>query len=373
MDDHEKALAAALCARVAADLDELGPRITRSIRLAQPEYSLVPLDDHVEHVTEQQRLLLVALGRHEVVGVGQRTRAADLGRLRATQGVSVATVIGAYHVGNRELWQTLVAYAQDETPCLPGLATLLWRSIEVMTAEIVAAYETTARARQNHVLSLRQRLVELLERDELAAEAHDVAATLGLDPAGEFAAAWVGLDDDPLSLAARLAAGLRRGTVLAVGHASGIQVLAQGLTADELEAGIRSVEPGARLGIGLARPGLVGARESLVDARLCLEVTTEAHPTRRFHEDWMRATIRAQVGRLEPVVSELRDVVAANPHLVETLDVYVDSGFSIAEAARVLHLHPNSVAYRLERWNRLTGWDAKTFRGLSQSLLAAIL
>lgn len=373
MDEQDKRLATALCARVAADLDELGPRITRSIRLAQPEYSLVPLDDHIEHVTEQQRLLLIALGRHEVVTGSQRARAADLGRLRATQGVSVATVIGAYHVGNRELWQNLVAYADEETSCLPGLATLLWRSIEVMTSEIVAAYETTARARQTHALSLRQRLVELLQRDELAAEAHDIAVTLGLDPAGGFVAAWVGLQDDPLSRTAELTAGLRRGTAFAVGHPAGVQVLAQGCAAHELEAAIRAAEPDVRLGVGLQRQGLEGARDSLLDARLCLEVATDAQPTRRFDEDWMRATIRAQASRLEPIVSDLRDVVEANPHLVETLEVYVDTGFSIVDTARVLHLHPNSVAYRLDRWNRLTGWDAKTFRGLSQSLLAGLL
>lgn len=370
MNAQEERLATVLCARVAADMGDLGPRIAQRIRLAQPEYSLVPLDDHVQHVTEQQRLLLDTLGRHEGVSAGQRARAADLGRLRATQGVSVATVIGAYHVGNRELWQYLVAYADEEKACLPELATLLWRSIEVMTTEIVAAYETAARARRTQTFSLQQRLVELLQRDELAAEANDVAVTLGLDPHEPFVAAWVELEGDFLVHASALTSGLRRGTGFAVGQPSGVQVLAQGCRADELESSIRAAEPQARVGVGLERRGLAGARESLLDALLCFEVATAAHPTRRFEEDWLRATIRSQSSRLAPVVEGVREIVEANPHLVETLDVYVDTGFSIAGTARALHLHPNSVGYRLDRWKRLTGWDAKTFRGLSQSLIA---
>jgi len=35
-----------------------------------------------------------------------------------------------------------------------------------------------------------------------------------------------------------------------------------------------------------------------------------------------------------------------------------------------MHLHPNTVKYRLERWRQLTGWDARTWDGLSASMLA---
>ena len=46
--------------------------------------------------------------------------------------------------------------------------------------------------------------------------------------------------------------------------------------------------------------------------------------------------------------------------------------FGVA-AARRLGLHPNSTMYRLARWHELTGWDPRTFRGLSLSLLACWL
>ena len=43
-------------------------------------------------------------------------------------------------------------------------------------------------------------------------------------------------------------------------------------------------------------------------------------------------------------------------------------GFSVSAAARALHLHTNSLAYRLERWKQLTGWDFRTADGLLRSL-----
>jgi hypothetical protein len=42
----------------------------------------------------------------------------------------------------------------------------------------------------------------------------------------------------------------------------------------------------------------------------------------------------------------------------------------IARAAEHLHLHPNSLSYRLDRWGTLTGWHPRTFDGLRKSVLA---
>jgi DNA-binding PucR family transcriptional regulator len=42
---------------------------------------------------------------------------------------------------------------------------------------------------------------------------------------------------------------------------------------------------------------------------------------------------------------------------------------SATAAARSLHVHPNTLTYRLDRWHRLTGWDPRTFDGLERSML----
>jgi DNA-binding PucR family transcriptional regulator len=48
-----------------------------------------------------------------------------------------------------------------------------------------------------------------------------------------------------------------------------------------------------------------------------------------------------------------------NAGLVDTLRAYIEGNFSIARAARAMHLHSNTVIYRLERVRELTGRDPR--------------
>lgn len=50
--------------------------------------------------------------------------------------------------------------------------------------------------------------------------------------------------------------------------------------------------------------------------------------------------------------------------LVATLQAYVDAGFSITGAARAVHVHSNTVLYRLDRIRLLTGRDPRTPRDI---------
>ncbi|MHD0282236.1 helix-turn-helix domain-containing protein [Rhodococcus aetherivorans] len=67
------------------------------------------------------------------------------------------------------------------------------------------------------------------------------------------------------------------------------------------------------------------------------------------------------------------EIAARHPHLAEAVSAFAQSGFSASAAARRLHLHPNSLAYRLERWQQLTGWDLRTVDGLVRSMVAPAL
>ena len=48
--------------------------------------------------------------------------------------------------------------------------------------------------------------------------------------------------------------------------------------------------------------------------------------------------------------------------LVETVTTYLEQGFSLEAAARLLFVHPNTVRYRLRRVSELTGLPATTGR-----------
>ena len=51
------------------------------------------------------------------------------------------------------------------------------------------------------------------------------------------------------------------------------------------------------------------------------------------------------------------DTLAATPELVETLEVFLDQAGNVAHAAAALHIHRQTLYYRLSRIEALTGCD----------------
>ncbi|OLT14815.1 hypothetical protein BJF78_17395 [Pseudonocardia sp. CNS-139] len=121
----------------------------------------------------------------------------------------------------------------------------------------------------------------------------------------------------------------------------------------------------------MARPGLAGAVASLGDAERALALARLRTGTVRFEADWLAATLLAHHERLTPLLRS--PVPARHPHLAEAVRAFAEHGFSIAASAAALHLHPNTVAYRLDRWHHHTGWDPRTWDGLTRSLAAMAL
>lgn len=132
---------------------------------------------------------------------------------------------------------------------------------------------------------------------------------------------------------------------------------------------VRRAAPRAAIGCGSTRPGLRGARASLEDAERTLTVTAEG-ATGRFEDAWLGATLAGSRDRLVPLLAAGQRVAAEHPHLAAAVTGYADGRFSVSEAARHLGLHADTVAYRLDRWHELTGWDPRSFAGLARSLAA---
>lgn len=354
------------------DMPTLSRGIVREIRALVHEYDRVPLGDHADHVLEQQQRIITAMVEGRDLGEEDLRRAAALGRLRATQGVSVEGVISAYHVGNRELWRLIDERADRGREYLPRLAAWMWEAIHITSTEIAAAHSSVARARHTQSLTMRHRFVELLGREEDGAELVEIAGGLGFDVGGPFLAACISAGERPLGAAQSIHEELEYldGVSFAVQQGAVLLVLAQGPDETALAGLAEGLDPAPPTGIGLRRDGLDGARESIRDAAEALVATTPDTPVTTFGADWWRACVAAQRERLEPVLSPAREAVLGNPHLVEAVQAFADSGFSVSAAAKALHVHANSVAYRLDRWHHLTGWNPRTFTGLAHSLAA---
>ena len=55
----------------------------------------------------------------------------------------------------------------------------------------------------------------------------------------------------------------------------------------------------------------------------------------------------------------LRDKGA--PELLATLQIFFTNNQNVSEAARALYIHRNTMVYRIEKFNRLTGLDCTKF------------
>jgi hypothetical protein len=361
-----------LCDRVMADLPRLARESVLSIRRDLDAYAAVPFEEHLAAVTEQQRRRLEALAGRRLLAGNDLARAADLARRRARQGIPVDVLIGAYHVGDQELWGALCRDPGAAAPLLPEVAALMLKLLHAISTVLASAHGDVSRELQSHRVTLSQRLVELVSGGAVGPEASRLADALGLDPDGDFVAAMWRRPEPDVILPPEVWRGLEAGPVPLVHstHSGVVVLLVQGVGSEWVAELSGRLRLDGDVGIGLRRAGLAGAVVSLGDARLAMSATLGDRRVVRFAGAWAEACVSIESARLEPLLARASGVAAAHPHLADTVLAFAAADMSVARAAEDLHLHANSVTYRLQRWAQLSGWDPRTFDGLTRSLAA---
>jgi DNA-binding PucR family transcriptional regulator len=75
-----------------------------------------------------------------------------------------------------------------------------------------------------------------------------------------------------------------------------------------------------------------------------------------------RALDGDEAARAELLADVYEPMLRGGAALVETVTTYLEQGFSLEAAARLLFVHPNTVRYRLRRVSELTGLTATSGR-----------
>ena len=368
---------ATLAREIAGRMDTLVPHVASRVEEEVDGYThgVVPRADLEASARSNMVAMLVGLAERrdptdEELGILRR-----LGARRAEQRLPIDAVIAGFHVGFRELWGSLVEHVPPDEPetasQLLTAATTVWRWVLEVTDAIASTYAVTVRALDARVVGARQRFVELLVSGDLdSAEAATLGATLGFDPVDAFRATVIrGATDELHAIELQRELELLTGRYAVAARGLLVVVISQGAAVDEVVATCRRLEPDAALATGRDRRGLRGARASLMDAEQTLRVTAEREHT-TFDDAWLWATLAEASDRLADLLAPGVEAAIDHPHLAETVQAFADGGFSVTEAARRLQLHANTVSYRLERWQDLTGWDPRRFEGLVRSLAA---
>ncbi|MEV4129904.1 helix-turn-helix domain-containing protein [Nocardia sp. NPDC049707] len=372
MTEPDWARAANLAERELARIDAIALETVARIRDELPDFLLVPVNEHVESVREQLRRRLDAFRERRAWDPGDLDQAVRLAQRRARQGISVDALISAFHVGDRELWRNLSRDPGPAAPLLPELTSLMLESMQAVSTSLAAAHSRETRERDRVHISVSQRFIELLLASDHGAELSRLAEYLGFDEAATHVAV-------AFTSSSRLQMGIedpimRRLEGFDMLHARAGETYLALLRGPNALARAReaftSDNAQVRAGIGCEHPGLAGATRSLRQAQSTLAIASASANIREFARDWHWCGHAAINPLLESEALRAVDIARSQAHLCETVRAYAAADMSKVKCARESHLHQNTVAYRLDRWTDLTGWDPRTFDGLVRSIAA---
>lgn len=357
-----------------ADLDRLTERLVEAILTEDPSYSTragVTREDLARSCHANLQRLLEALGGLSDLSSEDAFDAPrETGLRRAQQGLPLESVLHAYRLGYRTIWEGLVEQARGGGPgsidALVTAASEVWELVDRYSAAVADSYRAAESEIARRDDRRREALLDaLLEgRGTDRSVAADAAATLDLPEHGRFtvvvvhtAAASSGTGSGARdALAVR---GYRSAWRTRADREVGLVGLGRG-GLEEVRAGLLVV-PGIRAGIAPAVEGLAE-----VDmAHRFAETALRALPPGRSAvvdlesvlpgallvtaPDLAGRLVRRALGGVLDLEGDERQV------LLSTLTTWLDTGGSAGQTAARLYCHRNTVLNRLRRLEALTG------------------
>jgi hypothetical protein len=293
-------------------------------------------------------------------------------RARATEGVRLEDLLRAFGVGRQVGWELIRRYADEgETDALLDAAGLLMQYVDRVSAVVTDTYLAERDALVSEDERRTRNLIDLLSSGEpLQLAELELAERLGVAVEPAYAPFAVVMPDRTPRRHASLAARLRRrGWRLTV--TEGGRVV--GLASKPLE--LADLEEGTDVLLVSGRPT---PRAEMAEAREDLALLAEYGRT-----VGLRGGIRSEdhllevlIGRLPKTAAALRARVLgplADPEhseLLRTLRTLVAKHYDRAATSEALHVHRNTLGYRLRRIEEITGLDLSSARDLACVYLA---
>jgi hypothetical protein len=386
--------------RVERTVSRLARRMIDTFIAEIPLYAMLPreqLDGEILTITERNlQLFFTALRTGEALDPDVLTEIRLSAARRAEERVPLDAVLTAYHVGARLGWEAIVeAATPDETEAVIAAGGRVLSYAQQVTAEVAAAYLDEQQTIYGEERDARRGLATAL----LAGEPADgIAARLGLTIAPAYVVVALRVDPHPDeqehgvggAIAARRK--VRRaqralddwldapvvglldatgGTVLLATTPEDAHAAAERLP--ELVEALTSVVGAAVTAGGAvaedidALPRAAGQAQDVL--RLAQSLGRE--PGGYLLRDVLLEYQLTRPSDAQTDLARLLDPLDRNPDLPATLQAYLDHDLDRRRTASALHVHPNTLDYRLRRIVELTGLDPSTTRGLQ--LLGAAL
>jgi sugar diacid utilization regulator len=317
---------------------------------------------------------------------------------RRARRVAISDFVRAFYVGERVLWETALALAEDDDELRDAvfvLATRLPRYFEVATTHAAEVYLET----QEQLAATGERIRRDLLEDLLAGHEPepgpraDLARAAGLRADAPCvvisATPSVGLDDEQLLRGA--ASGLARAAggrlaPLAVVRQNEVVVIVPSGSDEAASPLAERLETAQRRLAAAGLPLAVGVSTTVPGSAEIPAAYREARSVRGTEPgvaalsamtafDYLTWRPDPTAGRL--IAPEIHAFVAEDTGeggaLIATVRAYADCDLNARRAAQALHIHVNTAHYRLARIAERTGRDLHRVQDLVEILIAARL
>jgi hypothetical protein len=363
-----------------ADATGLWALVLDDLATALPELAGDPRVREVLAATVQDTVLAALdVFRTGSPAAGVRAPAAgtELARRLAQQNVPISVMLRAYRLGQAAFQQELIrriaerrASAAEVAAAARDLSSVTFSFIDAISEEVVAAYQ----AERDDWIRQRNAARLATVTSLLSSRTSDGGDTLGYDLAVTHVGAvlWCGTDIDEAARLDRLertvpqvagALGCTLRPLVVAPDASTLWVWFPSSTAP-VPAVTEALARGTWAALGDPAHGPAGFRRTHQQAQQAQTIATAADPAHR-----LRVTAPALLGPLallavdpgsaapwvQSVLGELADDDEPHARTRETLWAYLAGGSSLAAAAAELHLHKNTIQYRIRRAEEARG------------------
>jgi hypothetical protein len=382
-----------LFTRVERDIPKLARQMLDRFVAEIPLYSMLPreqLDGEIASITALNlRLFFQSLRSEGPIPDEELVDIRSSAARRAEERVPLDAVLAAYHIGGRIGWEALVEAAEpSEHEILIVVAGRVLEFVQQVTGAVASAY---LEERQSIYGEERDALRAVASALLSGESADKLAARVGVSIAPSYVVLEVSIDDHPDehehgvggAVAARRKLRRVQGRLERWAGQPVIGLLEPGggpvliaTTPDEADKVVAAMPElfaeladaaGAPVNAGVAVAmtigDLAGATRQAGDV-LALATGLGRGPGAYTLSDVLLEYQLSRPSDALPELGMLLEPLERNPDLVLTLETYLAHDLDRRGTAAALHVHPNTLDYRLRRVVELTGIDPATTRGL---------
>ncbi len=327
---------------------------------------------------------------------GSSVRREDLGFLRELaarrvhQGISLDDFVHAYRVALLAYWDACAEEAARlRIPRAVGfaLASSAIEAMDIITSQAAEAYlREESRLRTQSGRAARD-LIERLINGQQVDHGRRHPAAPGLDPTGQLLTIVGRVEQTTLAVGDALqlardvleeSLSLGRATPLATIRHGELVSLSAGTSSRGRVASVRAARQrtigehhiDVRYGVSVPSQGFASVQQAYREAALSLSYTSANRPIVSLDElSALECALIGATATTKAVIASKGNSLQSLSHddlgaAVATIRAFASADLNIAKAAQQLHVHPNTVRYRLQQIATKTGHDPRTFIGL---------